>query len=119
MGAGLRRFLSLLAILAIALHALVPDAIPAAAASADPFAVICHGDGSGPAQAPADDSAPAKTCDHCMLCATAAFAVAPLAIPTGRFVTPRLLHVLRPASFTASIDRQDRPGLARAPPQAS
>jgi hypothetical protein len=119
MRARLRRLPNLLAILAITLHALVPGAVPAVAASVDPFAVICHSESSAPAQAPADDSAPVKTCDHCTLCAAMVFALAPEAVPAGRFVPPRLLQVLRPVSLAVDADRQDAPGLARAPPQAS
>jgi hypothetical protein len=105
--------------LAIALHAMLPLAAPAAAASTDPCTVICHGDGTGPEQTPADDFAPVKVCDHCTLCGTSAFALAHEAVPAGRLVPPRLLHVLRPASFATDADLRATPGLARAPPQAA
>jgi len=115
-----RRVLSLVAILAIALHGVLMSVAPPAAASAtDPFSVICH---SVPQPTSSDDQSPASPdnaihgCDHCNLCSAAATPVALDDILAGQLVPARLLQVLRPVSTAATISLATTPKLARGPP---
>ena len=75
MRASIRQIVSLVAIYAIALHAILLGVAPVLAggsAAGDPFAIICHGDAQGTApaeQAPSGpDIIPGYACDHCILC---------------------------------------------------
>ena len=110
---GLRRALSLLAIYAIALHAILWGAGISYGVPVDPLLVICHNAVPGePAQAPA----PAAPCDHCTLCSAMA---PPSPEPSAELVrlqpTP-LLEVLRPASTIATSGIAVTPKTARGPP---
>jgi hypothetical protein len=110
----------LLAIFAIAMHAIlfgVP--MQAAATAVDPFTVICHSGPVDPAatgERPANQT-PTKACDHCSLCFVAAALAGPDAIPAGRLAPPALLHVLVPAAGATRLDVADSPHLPRGPPQ--
>lgn len=119
MNGKFRKSMSLMAIFALALHAIlfgVP--MQAAATSVDPFTVICH---SGPvdpaASEPTPASQPTKACDHCSLCFIAGPLDAPDAILAGRLAPPSVLHVLRPASTAARAHFAAHPHLPRGPPQ--
>jgi hypothetical protein len=119
-----RQCLGAMAIVAIALHGLLLGLAPlAAAASVDPFTVICH---SVPQTAPnsetSDDQSPANPdigvhgCDHCNLCSAAAAPAALDEVFAGQLIPARLLHVLRPVSTAATISLATTPKLAQGPP---
>jgi hypothetical protein len=117
---GGKRALSLVAIAAIALHAVLWTAVAplAASATADPFSVICHSDGSA---APTEDQTPAspahsQACDHCTLCSATAAPVALDTVLAGRLEPPRLLEILRPLASAARASLSTTPKLARGPP---
>jgi hypothetical protein len=119
MRASIRRFQSVVAIFAIALHTLLWAAVaPLIAAPApDPFSVICHSEAPGPVeQVPSHGPlAPAHACDHCNLCS----AIAPPVPNTTRvthFEPVQLLQVLRPAHIARHDDLTADPKLARGPP---
>jgi hypothetical protein len=118
-----RRALSVVAIYAIALHAILWTALaPQVAGSPlDPFSVICH---SGPQTgAPAEQSpenpapAPGHACDHCNLCSAAAAPAALVPIFAGQLAPARLLQILQPASAALGGHLATTPNLARGPPQ--
>lgn len=120
MGAGVRKTLNVLAILAIALHTVLwAGAMPLAGGGVDPFSVICHSNGGqSDAQAPDSPAQPAsKACDHCSLCATTAASASPDVVLAGRLAPVRLLAVLTPASVPRHEGVRSDPKLARGPPQ--
>jgi hypothetical protein len=108
-----------LAILAIALHTVLAGvAMPAAASTLDPFAVICHSGTQAPAEQTPEVPAPSSSCDHCTLCGAAA--TPPLTldrIAAGQLLPAKLLHVLLPAPATARDGLSSNPHQARGPPQ--
>jgi hypothetical protein len=109
----------LVAIYAIALHAILWGVAPMAAGpSADPFSVICHSEPAAPdQQSPASQvPAPAHVCDHCTLCGAAAAAAALDSVVTGQLAPARLLHVMPPASAGVRGHLATTPNLARGPP---
>jgi len=118
---GIRRAVSFVAIVAIALHSILLSLAPPAAASAtDPFSVICHS--VAQAGAPGDetpgspDLAPGHACEHCNLCSAAAMPPAPdVALNVSLGPAP-VLRLLRPVSARARADIASNPGLARGPP---
>src|SRR5471032_616383 len=116
-----KRSISVLAIYAIDLHAILWSAVaPQLAASPlDPFSVICHSQGANPAdETPADaPSAPSQSCDHCTLCSAGPAPVALTAVFSGQLAPARLLQVLRPASAALGGHLATTPKLARGPPQ--
>lgn len=109
--------LKVVAIFAIAFHAILVGPPPTGAvAAADPFSVICHS-GSEPDQAPDQGGAPSATCDHCTLCPAAGSATPAQPALIGLIAPARVLHRLtaRPATGHAgAIDRTQQP---RGPPQ--
>jgi len=119
---GLRRAVSFVAIVAIALHGVLLSLAPLAAASAvDPLSVICH---SGAQTTPSDEQAPtpdaaAHGCGHCNLCSAAAVPPALDDVLAGQLVPGRLLQVLRPVSNATSVSLAGTPKLARGPPQTA
>ncbi len=119
--AGGRRTISLVAILAIALHAVLWGAVatPAAAAT-DPFTVICHSEAPAPADQTPADQAPShsQACDHCNLCSATPTALSGLDGAFAGYLTPaKLLHVMRPAPVVRRDGVASNPKLARGPPQ--
>jgi hypothetical protein len=117
---NVRKSMSLMAVFAIAVHAILFGVPMQAAGSAvDPFTIICHSGPVDPAaaeQAPANQT-PTKACDHCSLCFVAAALAGPGAIPAGRLAPPTVLHVLWPASSAARAHFATGPNLPRGPPQ--
>lgn len=119
MNGQFRKSMSLMAIFAIAMHAIlfgVP--MQAAATDVDPFTIICHSGAVDPStneQTPSQT--PTKACDHCSLCFVAAALTGPDAIPAGRLTPPSVLHVLVPASSAARAHFAATPNLPRGPPQ--
>jgi len=119
MRVGLRRTLSLLAITAIALHAILwTGATPlAAGATIDPFSIICHSDIQAvPGTQTPGDSAPAQICDHCTLCSAAAPPATLDMVLAGRLQPARLLQILRPLASAVRVSIATTPKLARGPP---
>jgi hypothetical protein len=118
---GGRRILSVVAIYAIALHAVLWSAVAPqiAAAALDPFSVICHSDAASPGeQTPANaPSAPSHACDHCNLCSAAASPAALVATFAGEIEPAPLLQILQPASAAPGGHLATAPKLARGPPQ--
>ena len=116
----MRRAVGIVAIIAIALHGLLLGLAPlAAAASIDPFTVICH---SAPQTAPSDDQSPSSPdiavhgCDHCNLCSATAPPAALDEVLAGQLLPVRLLQVLRPGSTAATTSLATTPKLAQGPP---
>lgn len=120
---GWRKFVSVMAIYAIALNTILWAALAPVpvGASFDPLTAICHSvvdqtvDG---AQSPAGQPAkPSKACDHCTLCGAAPVsASAADAVLAGILKPGRLLRVLRPvdaARATGVVFHQHSP---RGPP---
>jgi DUF2946 family protein len=97
---GGKRALTVVAIYAIALHAILWGAVSPQAAAYDPFSVICHSDGADPAgQSPESPSpTPAHACDHCNLCSGGPTPITLVPIFAGQLAPARLLQILRPAS---------------------
>jgi hypothetical protein len=93
---------TVLALYAVALHVILLGFAPlgAAAAPADPFSVICHSQGTAPAdELPANPSlAPGHACDHCNLCSTAAAPPPPDDALIAALTPTRVLQVLHPVS---------------------
>ncbi len=110
--------MSLLAVFAIAMHAILFGmSMQPAGAAVDPFSIICHsGTASASDQTPADQT-PTKACDHCSLCFVASAAIGPDAIVAGILAPPSVLQVLTPASTAARAYFAGTPHLARGPPQ--
>jgi hypothetical protein len=111
-----RRVLSVVAILAIALNAMLWGVAPMSAApSADPFSVICH---SGSDEAPADPATvPSHGCDHCNLCSAAPTPPPVLDTVLAGILAPvKLLHVVPAASATPRDAIACSPRLSQGPP---
>jgi hypothetical protein len=114
---GGRRILSVVAIYAIALHAILWGAAApmAAAPSADPFSIICHNAaGAADEQSPAT---PSQACDHCTLGTTAAPPPAPGFALIGSLTPARVLQILTPASDSSSGSATGNSTSARGPPR--
>ena len=110
----------MLAITAIALHAVLWGVAPLSAGpAADPFSVICHSDAAAPSDSsPADPaSAPTHACDHCNLCSATAPPAALDTVHAGQLLPAKLLQVLRPATAAAYDSITDNPNRTRGPPQ--
>lgn len=121
MSRTLRKSIGLMAIFAIAMHAIlfgVP--IQSAASAVDPFTVICHSgpvDPAAPAPSPSPASQPTKACDHCSLCFIAGPLDAPDTILAGLLTPASVLHALTAASTAARAHFAASPHLPRGPPQ--
>ena len=114
---GGRRTVSLVAIYAIALHAILWGIAPMAAGpAADPFSVICHSDASVPAEQSPASPAPMHACDHCNLCSIATSPAALGSVLAGQLAPARLLQVLQPVSAGVRGHLATTPNLARGPP---
>jgi hypothetical protein len=115
---GGRRILSVVAIYAIVLNAILWGAAgPQIAASPlDPFAVICHSDAAQPGEQSPADHTPSQTCDHCTLCSASAPPQAPAVAIFIKLAPARLAHVLKPASVTIRTGVASSPQQARGPP---
>jgi hypothetical protein len=116
-----RRFLSLLAIYAVALHTIFLGFAPIAAATAaatDPFSVICHSvtpvDQSG---GQADHLLPGHACEHCNLCSAAAPPAAPDIAVFAVMAPMRFSHRLVPVSAPPRSGIASNPEQARGPPR--
>jgi hypothetical protein len=122
MWAGIRRFLSLVAIAAIALHAVLPVAIAGLAVAGAPAGVICH---SGAPAADAcgipqpGDFTPAPSCDHCALCGAMPLLRGPDGTPIARLAPARLVAVLQPESAAPRVGFDNVYLFARGPPHLS
>jgi hypothetical protein len=119
MRARIRRCLSVAAIFAIAVHGALLGLTQLAAATSDPFSVICHS--VAPAQA-GDDQAPSNSdgtpqgCEHCNLCSAAAAPAALDNVIVDQLVPARLQQILRPVSAVAMVGLAASPKLAQGPP---
>lgn len=117
MHTGGRRILSIVAIAAIALHAILWGIAPLSADPAlDPFSVICHSETQAAVDQTPEGPAPASThaCDHCNLCsATAPLATLDTAL-VNQSVPAQLLPVRIPATAAGLADNPNR---ARGPPR--
>ena len=122
MRARIRRGISVTAVIAIALHAILWGAIASQATGApDPFSIICH---SGLDAASADQATdqshllPAHACDHCNLCSAATPPAAPAADATllGRLAPADVLLVLRPTNVARRDSVAATSHSARGPP---
>ena len=119
MKAGGRRIIGLVAIYAIALHAILCGAgLSYGAAAVDPFSVICHSETGAPSeQTPADPaSVPSKPCDHCTLCVAMASPSPTGSAIIARLLPPKLLARLAPAEAATPDAVADNPNRARGPP---
>jgi hypothetical protein len=116
-----KRVLSVVAILAIALNAMLWGIAPMSAApSADPFSVICHsGSASLSDQTPADPaSVPSHGCDHCNLCSAASTPPSALNTVLAGILTPvKLLRVVPQATAAPFDGVAYNPNKTRGPPQ--
>jgi Protein of unknown function (DUF2946) len=122
MRTGARQILSLVAIWAVALHALLFGVVPTLAggsAGSDPFAIICHSDAQSvtPAEQAPDrpDIIPGHACDHCNLCSASTLPVLKPVL-AGQLAPTRLLQVLQPVSAAVRSHLVITPHLARGPP---
>jgi hypothetical protein len=116
---GLRRSVTVLAIYAVALHAILLGLAPIStlgSTATDPFSVICHSEAAAPVEQSPAAPVPAHTCDHCNICSAAPTPVAPDSILLGQLAPARLLHVLAPAPNSAHSHLATSPNLARGPP---
>jgi len=119
MRTGIRQTLSIVTIVAIALHAALWGVAPArtAAATIDPFSIICHsGQDDVAYQAPGGTSSPSHACDHCNLCAAAASSAIPPAVVLLHVVSTGLLQELLPKPIDADARFEVASKSARAPP---
>jgi hypothetical protein len=124
MRSHLRKALSVVAIYAIALHAVLwafAGSFANAAPGVDPFTVICHSvapDTADDSQTPAlPGHTPSQACDHCNLCSSVAPPPVPEVVLLGRMTPVRVLDVLVPAELGPHDGRAADPRLARGPPQ--
>jgi hypothetical protein len=125
MGAGVRKTLSVVAIYAVALHAILwafAGHFANAAPGVDPFSVICHSAASdagadGRGTAPSGGHLPSQACDHCNLCSAVMPPPIPDVVLLGRMAPVRILDVLRPVELGPRDGRSSDPKLARGPPQ--
>jgi hypothetical protein len=122
MRASIRQIVSLVAIYAIALHAILLGVAPVLAggsAAGDPFAIICHGDAQGTApaeQAPSGpDIIPGYACDHCILCSASTPPILE-SIFAGQLSPTRLVQVLQLTSNAARSHLAITLHIARGPP---
>jgi hypothetical protein len=122
MRTGVRQIVSLVAIGAVALHALLFGVAPmleGGSARGDPFAIICHSDAQGvaPAEQTPDrpDIIPGRACDHCNLCSASTPPVLN-SVLAGQLAPTRLLQVLQPVSAAVRSHLAITPHLARGPP---
>jgi hypothetical protein len=120
----LRQGLSWLAIYAVAMHVILVGLVPfaaTAAATIDPFSVICHAavpSGAAGDETPGKgDLAPGHACEHCNLCSAAAPPPAPDVALFANMAPVRVLHILRPVSALPRAAVTSDPKLARGPPQ--
>ena len=118
------RTVSWLAGFAIAAHAILAILagfmMPAFAAPADPFSVICHSQGTGTPTDPQTDlpgSGPTGPCDHCKLSNAVAAPTAPDSPLAGDLTPANLLQVLYPQSIAPVGGIAITLKLARGPPQ--
>jgi len=114
-----RQSIGLVAIYAIALHAILWGAgLSYGGAAVDPLTVICHSEtGTTEGQTPADPaSIPSKSCDHCTLCSAMAAPAPSADAVIVRLLPPKLLALLRPAATAAPDAVSDNPNRARGPP---
>jgi len=114
-----RQAIGLVAIYAIALHAILWGAgLSYGAAAVDPFTVICHSEtGAADGQTPADPaSVPSKSCDHCTLCVAMATPAPAGSAIVARLVPPKLLALLRPPEAAVPDAVSDNLNRARGPP---
>src|SRR4029077_1761286 len=112
---GGRRITGVVAIYAIALHAILWGVAPMATGpSADTSSVICHSE--TPAEQSPASPAHSQSCDHCTLCSAAAAPAALNSAAVAQLAPARLLQVLRPASAAAYGRLATTPHLARGPP---
>ena len=119
MRTGGRRALSVLAITAIALHAVLWGVAPLSAGpAADPFSVICHSDAAAPSDSsPADPaSSPTHVCDHCNLCSATAPPAALDMVLAGRLAPVKLPQGLSPAIAVNYDGLANNPNRTRGPP---
>jgi hypothetical protein len=123
MRAGVKKTLSVVAIYAIALHAVLWafGGLMATASAGDPFSVICHSvapDAADDTQTPAlPGHGPSQACDHCNLCSSVTPPPVPDVVLAGRMTPVRVLDVLLPADLGAHDGRASDPKRARGPPQ--
>ena len=118
---GGKQFLSLVAITAIVLHAILWGVAPLSAGPAlDPFSVICHSETQaiGTDQTP-DSPAPATThaCDHCNVCSANAPPAALDSVVAALLVPAQLLRALAPATAALRDGLAGNPNRARGPPR--
>jgi hypothetical protein len=113
---GGKRIISLVAISAIALHAILWGVAPLAGPTLDPFSVICHSDSAAPAEQTPTGPAPTQLCDHCTLCSAVNASATLDFVFAGQLVPARLLQILRPASMALRGHLTTAPNLARGPP---
>jgi hypothetical protein len=123
MRTGDKKTLSVVAIYAIAVHAVLwafAGPLANAAPGVDPFSVICHNaapDAAADAQTPAlPDHGPSQACDHCNLCSAVTPPPVPDVVLLTRMAPVRILDVLRAAELGPHDGRASDPNLARAPP---
>ncbi len=116
---GGRRILSVVAIYAIAMHAILWGAAApmAAGPSADPFSIICHSAAGAPDEQSPAVPAPSQACDHCTLGTTAAPPPAPNFALIGSLTPARVLEILTPASDSSSDSVTGSSTSARGPPR--
>ena len=118
---GGKQILSLMAITAIVLHAILWGITPLSAAPAlDPFSVICHSETQaiGTDQTP-ESPAPATThaCDHCNVCSANAPPAALDSVVAARLVPAQLLRVLVTVTAALRAGLADNRNRARGPPR--
>ena len=118
-----RRFISVAAIYAIALHTIFWAAGPMLPLPAgNTFSAICHSAVSLISdEAPGDPgSAPTQVCDHCNLCSATPVPPAGFDSVLAGILTPtKLLHVLTLAPAAAYDGIADNPNRTRGPPQTA
>lgn len=120
MRSGWQKIGGILAIYAVALHAILMGLIPVGAfgTTTDPFSVICHSAPVGQADQGPGIPEPDHACEHCNLCSVLATPPAPSAPLAGNLVPARVLNLLTPLSTAARTSLASDPKLARGPPQA-
>jgi hypothetical protein len=119
----LRKFATLLAIYAVALHVILLGFAPIAASGAptvDPFSVICHSSSSADQVDSAPDKSgvvPGHACEHCNLCSTATPPEPPASMLAGMIGPSNVLDVLQPQPAVRHTGIASLPNLARGPPR--
>jgi hypothetical protein len=119
MRARINQCLSVVAIVAIAMHGALLGLAPLAAAAGDPLSVICHSAApaqAGDEQAPSNSGAAPQGCEHCNLCSAAAAPAALDDVVAEQLVPARLLQILLPVSAVATASIAASPKLAQGPP---